>query len=154
MKVSRDTGAYKSSDLQLSNRCSTFILKNQLASFSYQHSISFTHGLQNYRNLGQTSLHRLCGNCQDRFGQLSLSKNDSNYLEMKLKVFKREDKNAVSTETKFFSGRSRFQPVYSTKKSTSCCSRQFSQRTKFVAISSIYTLQRHGGTTEACAQGD
>ena len=59
MEVSRDTGAYKSSDLQLSNHCSTFILKNQLAFFSYQHSISLTHGLQHYRNFGQTGLHRL-----------------------------------------------------------------------------------------------
>ena len=32
--------------------------------------------------------------CQDRFGRISWSKNDSNYLEIKLKVFKREDKNA------------------------------------------------------------
>ena len=34
------------------------------------------------------------GTCQDRFGRLSLSKNDSNYLKSKLKEFKREDKNA------------------------------------------------------------
>ena len=34
------------------------------------------------------------GKCQDRFGQFSWSKNDSNYLEIKLKVFKRADKNA------------------------------------------------------------
>ena len=34
------------------------------------------------------------GKCQDRFGRFSWSKNDSNYLEIKLKVFKREDKNA------------------------------------------------------------
>ena len=32
--------------------------------------------------------------CQDRFERLSLSKNDSNYLNIKLKVFKGEDKNA------------------------------------------------------------
>ena len=32
------------------------------------------------------------GNCQDRFGQLSLSKNDSNYLDAKLKVFRKDDK--------------------------------------------------------------
>ena len=31
---------------------------------------------------------------QDRFGQFSWSKNDSNYLDNKLNVFKREDKNA------------------------------------------------------------
>ena len=33
-------------------------------------------------------------NCQDRFGRFSWSKNDSNYLDIKLKVFKRDDKNA------------------------------------------------------------
>ena len=32
--------------------------------------------------------------CQDRFGRNSWFKNDSNYLDFKLKVFKREDKNA------------------------------------------------------------
>ena len=32
------------------------------------------------------------GKCQDRFGQFSWSKNDSNYLDVKLKVFKREDR--------------------------------------------------------------
>ena len=34
------------------------------------------------------------GKCQDRFGQFSWSKNDSNYLDIKLKMFKTEDKNA------------------------------------------------------------
>ena len=34
------------------------------------------------------------GKSQDRFGRFSWSKNDSNYLDNKLKVFKREDKNA------------------------------------------------------------
>ena len=34
------------------------------------------------------------GKCQDRFGRFSWSKNDSNYLEIKLKLFKREDKIA------------------------------------------------------------
>ena len=33
------------------------------------------------------------GKCQDKFGRFSWSKNDSNYLDIKLKVFKREDKN-------------------------------------------------------------
>ena len=31
------------------------------------------------------------GKCQDRFGQFSWSKNDSNYLGVKLKVFKKDD---------------------------------------------------------------
>ena len=34
------------------------------------------------------------GKCQDRFGRFSWSKNDLKYLEIKLKLFKREDKNA------------------------------------------------------------
>ena len=34
------------------------------------------------------------GKCQNRFGRISWSKNDSNYLDIKLKVFKRENKNA------------------------------------------------------------
>ena len=32
--------------------------------------------------------------CQDRFGRFSWTNNDSNYLDIKLKVFKRENKNA------------------------------------------------------------
>ena len=31
------------------------------------------------------------GKCQDRFGQFFWSKNDSNYLDVKLKVFKKDD---------------------------------------------------------------
>ena len=34
------------------------------------------------------------GKSQDRFGRFSWSKNDSNYSDIKLKMFKREDKNA------------------------------------------------------------
>ena len=34
------------------------------------------------------------GKCQDRFGRLSWTKIDSNYLNIKLKVFKGDDKNA------------------------------------------------------------
>ena len=32
------------------------------------------------------------GKCQDRFGRYSWSKNDSNYLDVKLKVFRKDDK--------------------------------------------------------------
>ena len=34
------------------------------------------------------------GKSSDRFGPISWTKNDSNYLDIKLKVFKREDKTA------------------------------------------------------------
>ena len=64
--------------------------------FRYQHSISITHGLQHYCFWGQANLYRLCdygdfGNFQDLFGWISWSKIDSKYLDVKLKVFKRED---------------------------------------------------------------
>ena len=36
--------------------------------------------------------HVVFGKCQDRFGQFSGSKNDSNYLDVKLKVFRRDEK--------------------------------------------------------------
>ena len=70
------------------------------------------------------------GKCQDRFRQFSWSKNDSNYLDIKLK--ERRQKYRCSTETKPFNGKSCFQPVYSTKKSVYAveesagqCSRKF-----------------------------
>ena len=157
MEVSRDTGAYKSSDLQLSNHCSTFILKNQIASFSYHHSISFTRGLQHYSVLGQTSLHRLCGLWQvsKQIWTFFLVQKGFQLLGCKTKcVQERRQKCRISTLTKLFKGRIRFQPVYSTKKSTSCCCRQLSQSTKIVASSSIQTVQRHAGATEACLQID
>ena len=64
------------------------------------------------------------GKSQDTFGRFSWSKNDSNYLDNKLKVFKREDKKAEFRLRQNFSMKEAdFQPVYLTKKSTSCCSR-------------------------------
>ena len=34
------------------------------------------------------------GKCQESFGRFSWTRNDSNYLDIKLQVFKREDKSA------------------------------------------------------------
>ena len=34
------------------------------------------------------------GNCQERFGRFSWTKNDPNYLDIKLKVFNRENEDA------------------------------------------------------------
>ena len=47
------------------------------------------------------------GKNQDRFGHFCWTKNDSNYLDIKLKVFKKEDKIAkIPTETKLYNGKS------------------------------------------------
>ena len=39
------------------------------------------------------------GKCQDRFGQFFWSKNDSNYLDIKLKVFRKDDKKEFQNRT-------------------------------------------------------
>ena len=64
------------------------------------------------------------GKCQDRFGRFSWSKNDSNYLDVKLKVFRKDDKKEL-TGPKSYNGRSRFQPVYVIEESAGQCSRKF-----------------------------
>ena len=43
------------------NHSFTFLSQKQITSFSYQHSILFTHGLQHYCFPGQANLYRLCG---------------------------------------------------------------------------------------------
>ena len=50
-------------------------------------------------------MHRLCdfGKSSDRFGRFSWTKNDSNYLDNKLKVFKGEDRNAETRLRQNFS---------------------------------------------------
>ena len=79
--------------MRLQNHFFNFPSQKQTTSFSHQHSILFTHGLQHYCFLGRAHLYRLrdFGNFQDRFGLFCWSKNDSNYLDAKLKVFKKDD---------------------------------------------------------------
>ena len=45
------------------------------------------------------------GKCQDRFGRFSWSKNDSHYLDVKLKVFKKDDKKEFRLVQKLTIGR-------------------------------------------------
>ena len=88
--------AYISNEKQLRNHCSTCILKNQLAFFSYQHSSRSPMAYNTTETLDKLTCTDYVdfGKSQDRFGRFSWSKNDSNYLDIKLKVFKREDTNA------------------------------------------------------------
>ena len=95
------------------------------------------------------------GMSQDRFWTIFLGQKWLQLLGYWTKRFqtsRRKCRN--STETKLYNGRSWFLSFCSTKKPTSCCIRQLSQRTKFVAGSSIYTVQRHGRAAEACSQGE
>ena len=105
--ITRDT--YKSNQCR-SKSFSNFLSQKQSTSFSYQHSNSFTHDLQHYCFLGQSNLYRLCGlgKRQDRFGQISWSKNDSNYLDVKLKEFRKDDKKEFRLVQNFTIGEADF----------------------------------------------
>ena len=48
------------------------------------------------------------GNCQDRFGRFLWYKNDSNYLDVKLKVFKKDDKKEFRLVQNFTMGEADF----------------------------------------------
>ena len=48
------------------------------------------------------------GKCQDRFGRFSWSKNDSNYLDVKLKVFKKDDNKEFQLVQNFTMGEADF----------------------------------------------
>ena len=48
------------------------------------------------------------GKCQDKFGRLSWSKNDSNYFDVKLKVFKKDDKKEFRLVQKLTTGETDF----------------------------------------------
>ena len=83
--------AYISNELQLQNHSLTFCHQKQITSFSYQHSILFTHCLQHYCFLGQDNMYRLCELRQmsRQIWTIFLVQNDANYLDKKIKVFKK-----------------------------------------------------------------
>ena len=85
--------AYLSSDASLQNPSIIFIHKNK---GNHSATTILSQSLMAYNTT--VSLDKLTctnyvvfGKCQDRFGQCSWSKNDSNYLDVKLKVFKKVD---------------------------------------------------------------
>ena len=95
-EVLHDTGAFKSSYLQLSNLCSNFLLKTNslLSAKSNLSGRSMAYSTSSALDKQTCTDHVDFGKCQDRFGQFSWTKSHSNYLDIKLKVFKRENKNA------------------------------------------------------------
>ena len=85
--------AYISNEIELQNHSSTSVHKNK----SLLSAIIILSSSPRAQNT-TASLDKLTctdyldfGKCQDRFGRFSWSKNDSNYLDKKLKVFKKDD---------------------------------------------------------------
>ena len=97
MEKSRDNdqkNACISNEMQLQNHSFTFFHKNK-SLFSAPIILSCSPMAYNTT----ASLDMLTctdyvdfGKCQDRFGRVFRSKNDSNYLDVKLKVFRKNDK--------------------------------------------------------------
>ena len=123
-EMSRDNDqnyAYISNEMQLQKHSLTFIHKNKLL-------LSATSILSRspmpYNSTASMDLEKLIcfdyvdfGKYQERFGQISWTKNDSNYLDVKLKIFnrKKRKKNSkdrwqqrVPTGPKFYKGRGGF----------------------------------------------
>ena len=87
------THAYISNEMQLQNHSLTFFHRNKsLLSVS-----SILSGSPKAYNINASLDKLTCtdyvnfGKCQDRFGRFSWSKKHSNYLDVKLKVFKKDD---------------------------------------------------------------
>ena len=86
--------AYISNQMQLQNQSLTFFHKNK----SFLSAISIlTRSPMTYNNTASLDKSTCTdyvdfGKCQERFGQFFWSKNDSNYLDVKLKVFRKDDK--------------------------------------------------------------
>ena len=137
--------AYISNEKQLQNLSVTFIQKKQITTFSYQHSISSTHGLQHYCFLGQANLHRLCGlwHCQDRFGQISWSKNDFNNLDVKLKVFKKDDNKEVRLVQNPTTGEAVFNQLMRLRNQLVNAAKNFGREQNFDPSIDTYNVQRH-----------
>ena len=65
------------------------------------------------------------GKSQDRFGRFSWSKIDSYHLEIKLKVFKKDDNEEFRLVQSLTMGEVGFFSVYSIEESAGQCSRKF-----------------------------
>ena len=140
--------AFISNEMQLQNHSSAFIHKSK--SLLSATSILYR-CLQSYCFLGRAKLYRLCGlgKCQDRFGQFSWSKKDPNYLDVKLKVFKKDDKKEfrlVHSESQISTSLFDWGIRWSLQQKTLL-------ERKIYPSADTYNVQRHGWTTRTGSQG-
>ena len=94
------------------------------------------------------------GKCEKRFGRFSWTKNESNYLDIKLKVFKRENKNAEFRLRQNLSMvEADLYQFIRQRKQLVVAADNFLREQKLSPVLQS-TLSRHGGAIEACSQGD
>ena len=84
------------------------------------------------------------GKSQDRFGQFSGSKNDSNYLDVKLKVFNKDDNKEFQLVQSLTMGEVEFNPVFAIEESAGQNGRKLCLRGTLVPSADTYNVQRFG----------
>ena len=121
-----------------------FSFTKTYTSFSYQHFISFTHGLQQYCFLGQVNLYRLCGFWQmsRQIWTIFLVEKRFQLLGCKTQSIQEKWQERVPTGPKSYNGRGRFQPVYAIEESTGEFSKKICSRRKFGPVL-IPTMSKH-----------
>ena len=89
-----ENDAYISNEMHLQNHSLTFIHKNKslLSATSILSRSPMAYNTTAPLDKLTCTDYVDFGKCQDRFGHFSLSKNDSSYLDVKRKVFKKDDK--------------------------------------------------------------
>ena len=128
------------SDMQLQNHSLAFIHKNK-ALLSATSILSRSPMAYNTT----ASLDKLTctdyvnfGKCQDRFVQFSWSKNDSNYLDVKLKVFKKDDNQEFRLVQNLTMGEADFNQYMRFR------NQLVNAAENFGASADTYNVQRHG----------
>ena len=86
------------------------------------------------------------GKSQDRFGQFVCSKNDSNYLDVKLKVFKKDDNKEFRLVQILTMGEANFNEFVRLRNQLFNAAKNFAREEnfKFQASVDTYKVQRHG----------
>ena len=83
------------------------------------------------------------GKFQDRFGEFSWSKNNSNYLDVKLKVFRKDDKKEFRMVQNLTMGEADFNQFMRLKNQLVNAEENFA-REKCDPSADTYNVQRHG----------
>ena len=106
-----------------------------------------------------TSLDKLnCSNfmdfdkCQDRFGWVIWPENDSNYLDVKLIVFKKKITKFRLVQ-KLTKGEADFNPIMGLRNQVATAAKNLVEK-KLVSSCDTYNFQRNGWTTQTGSQGN
>ena len=84
------------------------------------------------------------GKCQDRFRQFFWSENDSNYLDVKLKVFRKDDKKEFRLVQSLTMGEADFNQFMRLRNQLVNAAENFARKENFDTSADTYKVQRHG----------